>query len=128
MALATTQGIFVSGIWEGGEGKPTFEDVGEGFGLAVIRNTGKFELGIWMTLAEEILHPTGFGGVTDGSPDVVASFKELVNNMAGDVAVDAGDEDDGSLWEDGAAESHCACLVPYRGELLFGKEAFGGHL
>ena len=47
------------------------------------------------------MQPLGLGGVAGGAPDVVAGEEELVADVAGYVAVGAGDEDEGVGGDDG---------------------------
>ena len=88
----------------------------------MIRDTGKFKFAAAVTLVEELLQPAGFGGITNGSPNAVALFEELVDNVAGNEAADAGDEHEGSLREDEVGGSHRSCCVSYKIRLLGGRE------
>ena len=48
-----------------------------------------------MPLLKQAVEPSGLVGITNSSSYVITSLKKLIGNMAGNVAVDASDQDKG---------------------------------
>ena len=113
---------------QGMKKNPTFKDIGEDVRVGVVWDTGKFEFAATVTLVEEFLHPAGFGGITDSSSNAVASFEELIDDMAANESANAGNEDERSLWENEFGGSHCICCVSYKIRLLGGSERYESYI